>query len=322
MFINLNPTLDNILLCCEHLKKSNLVCIPTDTVYGLAGNAFDDVSVKKIFQIKQRPSYNPLIAHFYDMNHIAEECFVPDIVKDLAKLFMPGPLSVILKKKDTSHLSSLCSNSLNLQAVRIPNNQVALKLIEIIQMPLVAPSANISNTLTTTEPWHIIESFKNYNLNETIYILDDGKCDLGIESSVIEIIDNKINILRYGSLDINKLLNNGFKIHNNYINNKIISPGMLTKHYSPKATLRLNATFINKNEALLAFGDINFDLPKDVIIMNLSKDKNLLEASKNLFTMLWELDKLNVEKIAIMPIPNIGLGIAINDRLNRACATI
>lgn len=313
---------DTLQLCSKSLLNNQLICIPTDTVYGLAGVATSDEAVKKIFAIKNRPTYNPLIAHFYDVDHIGEYCHLNDTEKKICDIFMPGPLSLILDKKPNSNLSKLCSNN-NTQAVRIPNHHKTLSLIKMCNKPLVAPSANISNGLTTTSPWQIEESFKNNPIDEQIYILDDNETKLGIESCVIKVIDNKINILRHGSFNTNDFLQHGFEITTNYgvEENNILSPGMLSKHYSPNAKLRLNATnIIDGDHALLAFGDIHFHIPNHIKVKNLSPNGIISEASHNLFNFLWELDKNNIKQIAVMPIPNYGVGIAINDRLYRACA--
>lgn len=324
MFTILEPTIENIHICAKEILKSNLVVMPTETVYGLAGSALDLKAIEKIYKLKNRPLFNPLIAHFYNISHIKEYCHLESLALDLANIFMPGALSIILPKKANSKIHPICSGNTSKQAVRIPNNHNALQLIQYSNVPLVAPSANVSNKLSPICAKNVIQSFAEIKFGDNINILDGGDCDFAMESTVVEVIDDKVKILRYGSLSIEDIKQAGFDVillenapHNNVLSN-INSPGLLKKHYSPNAKLRLNACDINPNEALLAFGEINFAIKKDTIVLNLSPRGDITEASKNLFPMLWELDLKKVSNIAVMPIPNFGLGLAINDRLSRA----
>jgi L-threonylcarbamoyladenylate synthase len=324
MFTLLEPTIENIHICAKEILKSNLVVMPTETVYGLAGNALDVSAIEKIYKLKNRPLFNPLIAHFYNVSHIKEYCNLEGLALDLANIFMPGALSIVLSKKTNSKIHPICSGNTNKQAVRIPNNHHALQLIQYSNVPLVAPSANVSNKLSPIGAKDVIQSFKEVKFVNNINILDGGNCDFAMESTVVEVVEDKVKILRYGSLSIEDITQAGFnviKAENNQQNHSLSnlnSPGLLKKHYSPNAKLRLNADDIKPNEALLAFGEINFALAKDTIVLNLSHIGDITEASKNLFPMLWELDRKKVSNIAVMPIPNFGLGLAINDRLSRA----
>ncbi|MFL1780435.1 Threonylcarbamoyl-AMP synthase [Candidatus Hepatincolaceae symbiont of Richtersius coronifer] len=329
----------NIKLACEYIKQQELVAFPTETVYGLGASCYFDKAIEKIYALKGRPKNNPLIVHFANTDSIKEHFIINEIFEILSKAFMPGPLTLILEKKPGSKISPLCANGSNKQAFRIPNNPIALKLITCTG-PLVAPSANISNKLSPTLALHVKLSFMDKKLSDKgLLILDGGSTQLGLESTVLDISDiNQIKLLRHGSLGIENIEKTGIKLINhtqypwfskiydktpqyeNKYSNALASPGMLNKHYSPNTPLRLNALEIKEGEALLAFGKINFLVPKEVKILNLSQASDLAEAASNFFKMLWELDLLQPKIIAVMPIPQIDLGLTINERLQKASA--
>jgi len=306
-----NTNESSIMLAAEVLKEGNLVSFPTETVYGLGGDATNNLAIAKIFETKNRPEFNPLIIHFSSFDQIEENCEINDDIKKLSDLFWPGPMTIILKKKKESKISELASANLDTVGVRIPNNKTALKLIKSFGKPIAAPSANTSSSLSPTEADHVFEYFENdKNLS---LILDGGPTKIGLESTIINIINDEIYILRYGGVSVEELKE---KFPQRIINieqktnEKIIAPGMLSKHYSPVVPLRINAKKAKKNELLIGFGP-NYGDP------NLSFEGNLVEAASNLFSFLAKYQK-KYSKIAIAPIPNKGIGRAINDRIKRA----
>ena len=306
-----NTNKSSIILAVEVLKEGNLVSFPTETVYGLGGDATNNLAIAKIFETKNRPEFNPLIIHFSSFDQVEENCEINDDIKKLSDLFWPGPMTVILKKKKESKISELASASLDTVGVRIPSNTTALKLIKSFGKPIAAPSANTSSSLSPTEADHVFEYFKN-DKNLSI-ILDGGSTKIGLESTIINITNDKIHILRHGGISAEELKEKfPQKIINieQKTNEKIIAPGMLSKHYSPVVPLRINAKKAEKNELLIGFGP-NYNAP------NLSFEGNLVEAASNLFSFLAKYQK-KYSKIAIAPIPNKGIGRAINDRIKRA----
>ena len=306
-----NTNKSSIILAAEVLKEGNLVSFPTETVYGLGGDATNNLAIAKIFETKNRPEFNPLIIHFSSFDQVEENCEINDDIKKLNDLFWPGPMTVILKKKKESKISELASASLDTVGVRIPSNTTALKLIKYFGKPIAAPSANTSSSLSPTEADHVFDYFKN-DKNLSI-ILDGGSTKIGLESTIINIINDEIYILRHGGVSVEELKEKfPQKIINieQKTNEKIIAPGMLSKHYSPVVPLRINAKKAEKNELLIGFGP-NYNAP------NLSFEGNLVEAASNLFSFLAKYQK-KYSKIAIAPIPNKGIGRAINDRIKRA----
>ncbi|MBJ65010.1 MAG: threonylcarbamoyl-AMP synthase [Rhodobiaceae bacterium] len=301
----------NIEKAVDILKNGELVSFPTETVYGLGADASNELAIAKIFESKKRPKFNPLIIHFSSFDEIKENCETNNIIEELNQLFWPGPLTIVLKRKKTSNLSSLASAGLNTLAVRIPDNNIALKLIDNLKKPIAAPSANKSGLLSPTEASHVYNYFRN-DKNLSI-ILDGGPTIIGVESTVVKIDNGKIYILRHGGISLEELEDKtSYKIFDNEKKNDkhIISPGMLSQHYSPSVPLRINVKKANEGELLIGFGP-EFSEP------NLSKKGDLTEAASKLFSMLSKLEK-ETERIAIAPIPNKGLGRAINDRINRA----
>lgn len=301
----------NIEKAVEKLKNGELVSFPTETVYGLGADASNELAIAKIFESKKRPKFNPLIIHFSSFDEIKENCETNNIIEELNQLFWPGPLTIVLKRKKTSILSSLASAGLNTLAVRIPDNNIALKLINNLKKPIAAPSANKSGLLSPTEASHVYNYFRN-DKNLSI-ILDGGRTIIGVESTVVKIDNGIIYILRHGGISLEELEEKtSYKIFDSEKKNdkRIISPGMLSQHYSPSVPLRINVKKADKGELLIGFGP-EFSEP------NLSKNGDLTEAASKLFSMLSKFEK-ETERIAIAPIPNKGLGRAINDRINRA----
>ena len=295
------------------LESGNLVIFPTETVYGLGCDATNIDAIKKIYKLKRRPTSNPLICHFKNLQQIKNNFEISNLDNQLIKLFWPGPLTLILKKKKNSLINGLLSNNSNLVGCRIPDNKIALALLEAVKFPIAAPSANIATKVTSTNPNHISKDLKMQ-----AYILDGGSSSLGLESTVLQTFNNKIKILRLGSITVEEIkdkLSKDTKIEiKNF--NSFLSPGNQKKHYSPNLPIRINVNDVNENECLLNFGQNN--LKSLICEYNLSPKGNLNEASKNFFNYLHLIDKCSCLGIAVAPIPNYGLGKTINDRLIRA----
>ena len=235
-----NTNKSSIILATEALEEGNLVSFPTETVYGLGGDATNNLAIAKIFETKNRPEFNPLIIHFASFDQIEENCEINDDIKKLNDLFWPGPMTIILKKKKESKISNLASANLDTIGVRIPNNITALKLIKSFGKPIAAPSANTSSSLSPTEANHVYEYFKN-DKNLSI-ILDGGSTQIGLESTIINLDNDKIEILRHGGVSAEELKEKfPQKVINieQKANEIIIAPGMLSKHYSPAVPLRI-----------------------------------------------------------------------------------
>ncbi|MDR1032022.1 MAG: threonylcarbamoyl-AMP synthase [Holosporales bacterium] len=298
------------------LMYGDVVVFPTETVYGLGGDATNDLAVAKIYQIKNRPTFNPLIAHFFCIKQVQEYVEVTPAAYRLAQAFWPGPMTMILKRKEGCSISLLASAGLEYIGVRIPNHPVALALLESFGRPIVAPSANMSTKISPTSAKDAMSALNNQDL----LIVDGGKCKVGIESTIIDLSYGKATILRPGAItreDISKFV----EISDN-VPTEIKSPGQMKCHYCPNSSVRLNVADLQPGEALLGFENTKDILPNPGkhICLNLSESGDLGEAAANLFSMLRELDQLGPSAIAIMPIPNEGIGIAINDRLTRAAS--
>ncbi len=303
---NLVKTANNELL------EGRLVIFPTETVYGLGGDATNDKAIREIYKIKKRPINNPIISHFQNLKQVNENAILDKNAKKLAEIYWPGPLTLILKKKKTSKISSLISNNSNLIACRIPKNPIALKLLKMFGRPIAAPSANISSKLSTTQINHIEKKIKN-----NIFFIDGGKCYLGLESTVIKAVSNKFFILRQGSISEDDIKRLNIKVQISKYNNKLlVSPGQKYKHYSPNLPMRINVKKVYKEEVLLNYGKNN--LFSSIFQINLSPSGNLHEAAKNFYDYLHMLDNKKYKSIAVAPIPDIGIGKTINDRLKRA----
>ena len=294
------------------LKDGNLVIFPTETVYGLGGDATNIHAIRKIYSLKKRPQSNPLICHFKNKEEIKKNFVISKLDRMLINSFCPGPLTLVLKKKKESIITPLLSNNSNFVGCRIPNHPIANKLLQSVNFPIAAPSANLASKITSTHSSHLSEDLK-----KNTFILDDGSSTLGLESTVIQTVDEEIKILRLGSITIEdiqgKFLNSKITIENF---NSTLSPGNQLKHYSPNLPMRLNAFEVKEYESLLNFGDNN--LKSLICEFNLSPNGNLVEASKNFFNYLHLIDKSKCKCIAVAPIPNYGLGKTINDRLIRA----
>lgn len=306
------------------LRAGDIAVIPTETVYGLAANALDGQAVAKIFDAKNRPQFNPLIVHVTGIDEAAQYVAVNEAARKLAGVFWPGPLTMILPAKKDSGISDLVSAGLSTLAVRAPSHKIAQAIIKESGVPIAAPSANASGEPSATTPKHAADSLGG----KVPYILAAGSCDVGLESTVLDLSGDVPVILRPGAVtaeDLEPYI--GEVSVDEGTHEKPKSPGQLLKHYAPSVPVRLNAVDVEEGEALLAFGSIKFmgikgggaakDLPEESL-KNLSEDSDLVEAASNLFSMLRELDRPEHKGIAVMNIPETGLGAAINDRLKRA----
>ena len=294
----------------KYLINNDIIAIPTETVYGLAGNAYSNKSVKKIFIIKKRPLFNPLIVHYVRINDLKKDCYLNDNFKKLYKKFCPGPLTFVLKKKKNSRLSNYVNANQKTVAVRFPNHSITKKLLENLDFPLAAPSANMSSKLSAVTAADVREEFKK----KISFIIDGGKSNIGIESTIIDLV-GKPTILRPGGLEIEKIekiLKLKVKIK---LKSKMIrSPGQLAFHYSPGIPVRVNVSAPKKNEAFIQFSR-KFNKKN---YFYLSQRGNLKEAARKLYTLLRLIKNMKYKSIAISKIPNTGLGLAINDRLDKA----
>ena len=301
------------------LKSGGLVGMPTETVYGLAANALDGEAVAKIFDAKGRPSFNPLIIHVLDLESASDYVEVNELAQTAAHHFWPGPLTLILPRKKDCKISELASAGLETLAVRVPSHPVAQELLKTCKLPLAAPSANKSGSLSPTTPAHVHDSVGD----SVDMILAAGACEVGLESTVLALSGEKLEILRPGAVtleDLSEALGQDI-VYGAGNGEAPKSPGMLLKHYAPNTPVRLNAVDVQEGEALLAFGSDKFMVARDFpdeMKRNLSETQDLHEAAANLFAMLKELDGCGASAIAVMGIPQNGLGAAINDRLSRA----
>lgn len=306
----------NLALAVDLLKSEEPVVAPTDTVYGLFGDAKSDTAIKKIYKIKGRPSFNPLIAHVNSLEMAEKLAYFSNDARILAKYFwfnIERPLTIVLPLKPESQISKHVTAGLNTIALRCPSHPLALELISAFGNPLAAPSANTSNHLSPTSA-----DMVRTDLGRKVkLILDGGVCNVGLESTILNMSQSPYVLLRHGAVtrdELETIL--GIDIIVPETNEKVIAPGMILKHYAPHLPLRINVTTPHNNEAFIAFG--KSDKP---YFLNLSPTGDLVETAKNLFEFLYKADNTgHFNGIAIMPIPNIGIGMAINDRLKRAAS--
>ena len=303
--------LANIKKARNLLNKRECVAIPTETVYGIAGNAYSDTACKKIFRLKKRPMNNPLIIHYYDLKKLKDDCDLNSDFLKLYKRFCPGPITFILNQKKKSKISKIATNKKNTLAVRFPKHPVARILLKHLKFPIAAPSANISSRVSAVTSSDVKDDFGK----KIKYILEGGRSSVGVESTIID-LRKKPKILRLGGLEVEtlqKILKKKILINTNP--SKISAPGQLRIHYSPGIPIRLNVKKIKKDEAFLLIKKNKINKTNYYF---LSKKGDLKEAAKNLYTILRKIKKDNYKSIAVDKIPNIGIGKTINDRLIRA----
>jgi L-threonylcarbamoyladenylate synthase len=297
--------LSNIKKAKILLDNKECVAIPTETVYGLAANAYSDKAVKKIFKLKKRPNHNPLIVHYYNLENLKKDCEVNKNFMKLFKRFSPGPITYISK------ISVFVTNKKNTLAVRFPKHAISRKLLKLLDYPLAAPSANISTKVSPVCAQDVKDDFKG----KIKLILDGGRSSVGLESTIISLI-NKPQILRLGGLiasNISKCLNTN--LNKSLNSQKIITPGQMKLHYSPGIPIRLNIKKPKKNEAYLMLKK-NKNLRDNFYY--LSKNGDLNEVAKNLYITLRKIKKDKFKSIAVEKITSRGLGKTINDRLLKA----
>ena len=301
----------NIKKAKKYLDNNHCIAVPTETVYGLAANAYSNSAVKKIFSLKKRPLNNPLIVHYYNIQRLKEDCDINDDLVKLYKKFSPGPITYVLKLKYNSKISKYVTNNKKSIAVRFPKHKLFRNLLKNLDYPVAAPSANISSRLSSVKPSDVKEEFGP----KIKYILNGGKSKIGVESTILNLL-KKPSLLRYGGLDTKKIenvLNKKLLINTNL--KKKLSPGLFPLHYSPGIPLRINVKKPKKDEAYLLIKKRKSNLKN---YYYLSKVKNIEEAAKNLYSTLRKIKNDGFKQIAVEYIPDKGLGKTINDRLKRA----
>ncbi len=303
---------DAIAQAAEHLRAGELVAFPTETVYGLGGDATHAESVARVYAAKGRPSFNPLIVHVAHARWVLGMAQPDGRFDKLARTFWPGPLTMVLRRRADTPVAELVSGGLDTIAVRAPDHPVAQALLTAVRRPLAAPSANPSGRVSPTTAAHVHESLGD----KVALVLDGGACRVGLESTVLDLTGDVPEILRPGAITAEELsavigrvtLATPDPAH-------VKSPGQLASHYAPSLPVRLGAHEARSGEALLGFG------AADAATLNLSARGDLIEAAANLFAMLRALDDPNrFRAIAVMAVPETGIGLAINDRLRRAAA--
>ena len=301
----------NIKKAKKYLNKNYCIGVPTETVYGLAANAYKNSAVKKIFNLKKRPKNNPLIVHYHDIDSLKKDCLINDNFIKLYKKFSPGPITYVLQLKKNSKISKYVTNNKKSLAVRFPKHTIFKNLLKQLDYPLAAPSANITTKISAVKAKDVKEEFGN----KIKYILDGGACAIGIESTIVNLI-GKPSILRLGGLDILKIQKTlNFKITISINPKKKIAPGQSRLHYSPGIPLRMNVTKPKNDEAFIIIKRKKTKLKNYFYLTN---KNNLDEAAKNLYSCLRNIKNEGYKSIAVEKIPNKGLGKAINDRLRRA----
>ena len=295
----------------KNLNNGNIVGLPTETVYGLGGNAYSKKSIEKIYKLKERPRSNPLIVHYLNLKDASKDIVVNERFKKLYARFCPGPITFVLKKRCGSKINPLSTARLKTVAIRFPKHKVIRSILKCINFPLAMPSANKSTNVSPVTAEDVYNEFKR----KIKLIIDGGRCKIGIESTVID-LSCESKILRPGIIDkisIEKVLKK--KIKKNFKNRKIRSPGMMQKHYSPGIPVLINQ---KKHDGKSAFIYLGNKYNNKSNFFSLSKNFNLNEAASNLYKIFRLIKKMGYKKIQIGKIPNLHSGIAINDRIKRA----
>ena len=327
-----NKNLDKIKEAAMSIKEGNIVLFPTETVYGIGANALDEKAVNKIFEAKGRASDNPLIVHICNLemlNSLVQE--VGKIEKKLINNFWPGPLTIIFNRKEC--IPNNVTAELETVGIRMPSNEIARRLIELSNLPIAAPSANVSGKPSGTKIEDIIDELDG----KVDYILDSGMVDIGVESTVVRVVNNKVHILRPGKITVEDIEKLGIEVvvekqimEECKAEEKVMSPGMKYRHYAPNTKCLL--VYSDNENKLVEKINEEIELYKNVLVLgrtsNLDKYKtdnkldmgeSLEEVSKNIFTLLRKVDKYNVNLVIIEGVKKEGLGLAIMNRLIRAC---
>ena len=306
----MKKNLSNIKKAINYLNNDDCIAIPTETVYGLAANAYSNKATSKIFKLKNRSKKNPLIVHYYNLKFLKKDCLINKQFLKLYKKYCPGPISFILKLKKDSLISKNVTNKKDTIAIRFPKHYLTRKLLKNLKFPVAAPSANISSRISPVSKEDVKDEFGK----KIKFILDGGRSKIGLESTILSLI-KKPQILRLGGIDKNKI-NKFLKINiKKNKKNNITVPGQAKIHYSPQIPIRLNVKQPRQNEAFILIKKRKL---YDKNFFYLSKNKNLKEAAKNLYKTFRKIKKKKYRFIAIEKIPNRGIGEAINDRLMRA----
>jgi L-threonylcarbamoyladenylate synthase len=302
------------------LAAGGLVAFPTETVYGLGADATNGAAIARLYAAKERPAFNPLIAHVADLASARMLTAFEGAAEKLANAFWPGPLTLVLRKRGNCPVAELATAGLDTIAVRVPAHPVARKILRALGKPVVAPSANRSGHVSPTTAAHVLSDLRG----RIDLVIDGGPADVGVESTIVSCVNGRVLLLRPGGIsrsEIERVLERPLTDAPQQHSDVPSAPGMLPSHYAPKARLRLNADSVQAGESLLAFGP---SLPAGAAraerVLNLSERGDLVEAAANLFAHLRALDAAGAERIAVMPVPHDGIGEAINDRLARAAA--
>jgi L-threonylcarbamoyladenylate synthase len=304
------------------LKAGGLVAFPTETVYGLGADATNAGAIARLYDAKGRPAFNPLIAHIYNAAAACDLGKLDPAATRLAEVFWPGPLTLVVPRQPSCTVAELATAGLATIALRVPAHSVARGLLAAFGGPIVAPSANRSGHVSPTTAQHVLSDLRG----RTDLLLDGGPSPVGLESTIVACIGEPM-LLRPGGLpraEIERVL--GHPLADSLPSAETsdeapIAPGQLASHYAPRTPLRLNASSVSASEALLAFGEpLPLGSDRALDALNLSSGADMIEAAANLFSYLRALDALGASAIAVMPIPQTGLGEAINDRLRRAAA--
>jgi len=314
---------DQVAEAARLLRAGELVAFPTETVYGLGADARNGRAVAAVFEAKGRPHFNPLICHFPDAEAAFAEVLADDRARALAAAFWPGPLTLVLPRRAECRIDLLAGAGLDTLAVRVPAHPLALELLRAATIPVAGPSANRSGAVSPTTADHVLEGLSG----RIAAVLDGGACDVGVESTVLDVAMGGAALLRPGGVPVEAIeavigpVSRPLPISAAEKTRSLRSPGMMLSHYAPALPVRLKAADVAAHEALLAFGP---PLPGAGLVWQLSEGRDLREAAARLFAGLRWLDaegaKLGLTRIAAMPIPEAGLGAAINDRLARAAA--
>jgi L-threonylcarbamoyladenylate synthase len=314
---------DQVAEAARLLRAGELVAFPTETVYGLGADARNGRAVAAVFEAKGRPHFNPLICHFPDAQSAFAEVIADDRARALAAAFWPGPLTLVLPRRTECRIDLLAGAGLDTLAVRVPAHPLALELLRAAAIPIAGPSANRSGAVSPTTPEHVLEGLSG----RIAAVLDGGACDVGVESTVLDVAMGGAALLRPGGVPVEAIeavigpVSRPLPISAAEKTRTLRSPGMMLSHYAPNLPVRLGAVEVAADEALLAFGP---PLPGAGLVWQLSEPGDLREAAARLFAGLRHLDaeggRQGLSRIAAMPIPESGLGAAINDRLARAAA--
>jgi L-threonylcarbamoyladenylate synthase len=292
---------DSIAEAARLVRAGEPVAIPTETVYGLAADATNPEAVARIYEAKGRPSFNPLIVHVSDLDQARRIADFDTLSLKLAKAHWPGPLTIVAPLKARNGIASLVTAGLPTIAIRVPMHRAVQALLRAAGRPLAAPSANASGSISPTRAAHVVKSLGG----RIPLVIDDGPCPGGIESTIVAETGGKLRLLRRGPLEIAGAIQ--------ALDGKVEAPGQLASHYAPSKPLRLNARDPEEGEYLIGFGEIAGDV-------SLSPSGDLVEAAARLFDLLHGADASAKPRIAVAPVPEVGLGAAINDRLRRAAA--